>query len=339
MPPSEPYSGRPMKYRLPLAVAIAATLGLDCVTAQAQPETPAPLSATAPLRAFTSRAHRNIQRREGALHRHRRRAHPARRRRRAVGQHVFNVVCPQKASRNSDLQRRPVLFLFNGGPGAASMWLHVGAFGPKRVKLPQDVAADVQPPFELIDSSYALFDVADVVFIDPPETGYSRTPRRRRSRIASISRRRRQSHRTVHRQVERDERTRELAQIRARRKLRHDSRALVAEELSKKQPLAGVILVGQAVNMVETVQRCRKHRRLCRQLARVDQHRCPSRPHRRRRSSQRALIDEACDFAMTDYLTALAQGGQLPQLVVSKSPHASLHSRASALSTISRTAS
>ena len=69
---------------------------------------------------------------------------------------------------------RPVAFLFNGGPGSGSLWLHMGAFGPKRVAIPSDARDDGAPPFPLVDNSDSLLDVADIVFIDPVGTGFSR---------------------------------------------------------------------------------------------------------------------------------------------------------------------
>ena len=70
--------------------------------------------------------------------------------------------------------RRPVTFLWNGGPGSASLWLHMGAFGPKRVDVPSDARDDGGPPYGLLDNTGAFLDVSDVVFIDPVGTGFSR---------------------------------------------------------------------------------------------------------------------------------------------------------------------
>ncbi|HQS97417.1 MAG: peptidase S10 [Novosphingobium sp. 17-62-19] len=67
---------------------------------------------------------------------------------------------------------RPVFFLFNGGPGSGSLWLHMGAFGPKRVNLP-DALDDGAPPYDITDNPESLLDVADLVFIDPVGTGWS----------------------------------------------------------------------------------------------------------------------------------------------------------------------
>jgi carboxypeptidase C (cathepsin A) len=69
---------------------------------------------------------------------------------------------------------RPVTFLFNGGPGSGSLWLHMGAFGPKRVVVPSDAKDDSAPPYPIVDNPESLLDVTDLVFIDPVGTGFSR---------------------------------------------------------------------------------------------------------------------------------------------------------------------
>ncbi len=68
---------------------------------------------------------------------------------------------------------RPVTFLFNGGPGSGSVWLHMGAFGPRRVAIPSDARDDGAPPYPLLDNPDSLLDVTDLVFIDPVGTGFS----------------------------------------------------------------------------------------------------------------------------------------------------------------------
>ena len=68
---------------------------------------------------------------------------------------------------------RPVFFIYNGGPGSGSVWLQMGAFGPKRVAIPSDAKDDGAPPYPLLDNPDSLLDVADLVFIDPPGTGFS----------------------------------------------------------------------------------------------------------------------------------------------------------------------
>ncbi len=69
---------------------------------------------------------------------------------------------------------RPVCFVFNGGPGSASVWLHLGALGPKRVVVPDDGSMP-RPPYAVADNPDSWFEHFDLVFIDPPHTGYSLT--------------------------------------------------------------------------------------------------------------------------------------------------------------------
>lgn len=72
-----------------------------------------------------------------------------------------------------DRAARPITFCFNGGPGSASVWLHLGALGPRRVVLKDDGQLPA-PPFRLTDNEHSLLDQTDLVFIDPMSTGYSR---------------------------------------------------------------------------------------------------------------------------------------------------------------------
>ena len=70
-------------------------------------------------------------------------------------------------------EQRPVTFLYNGGPGSATMWLHMGAFGPRRVVTP-DAEHKEGAPYRIVDNQYSLLDASDLVFIDAPGTGFSR---------------------------------------------------------------------------------------------------------------------------------------------------------------------
>src|SRR5215475_7515607 len=73
----------------------------------------------------------------------------------------------------SDPQTRPVTFLYNGGPGSASMWLHMGSVGPVRV-LTSSPEATGPGPYQVSDNQYTLLDKSDLVFIDAVGTGYSK---------------------------------------------------------------------------------------------------------------------------------------------------------------------
>jgi carboxypeptidase C (cathepsin A) len=75
---------------------------------------------------------------------------------------------------NASAATRPVCFAFNGGPGSASIWLHLGALGPKRVVIREDGTMP-PPPYTVTDNQESWFDQFDLVFVDPPHTGYSLT--------------------------------------------------------------------------------------------------------------------------------------------------------------------
>jgi len=72
-----------------------------------------------------------------------------------------------------DVTKRPVIFSFNGGPGSASVWMHMGYTGPKLVTYDKEGFA-LMPPGGVVDNPYSILDVADIVYIDPVATGFSR---------------------------------------------------------------------------------------------------------------------------------------------------------------------
>jgi carboxypeptidase C (cathepsin A) len=75
-------------------------------------------------------------------------------------------------SDTKDPSQRPIAFIYNGGPGSASVWLHMGAFGPRRV-VTENASATPPAPYKVVDNESSLLDKADLVFIDPVGTGFS----------------------------------------------------------------------------------------------------------------------------------------------------------------------
>jgi len=73
----------------------------------------------------------------------------------------------------TDLRTRPLVFAYNGGPGSASAWLHMGILGPKRTLL-ADVDSNTRGPFRTVENEFSILDQADLVMIDPVGTGFSR---------------------------------------------------------------------------------------------------------------------------------------------------------------------
>ncbi len=88
---------------------------------------------------------------------------------------IWSVAYTKTKDKSSSSTNRPVTFVFNGGPGSASVWLHMGLFGPQLVKVDSDAKEDDgAAPFELVTNNYGILDLTDLVFIDPVGTGYSR---------------------------------------------------------------------------------------------------------------------------------------------------------------------
>jgi carboxypeptidase C (cathepsin A) len=84
---------------------------------------------------------------------------------------IFHITYTRDSAK--DPATRPVVFSFNGGPGASSVWMHLGLLGPQRIVLAEDGSAR-PPPYRLVTNEFSLLDVADLVFIDPVSTGFSR---------------------------------------------------------------------------------------------------------------------------------------------------------------------
>lgn len=83
---------------------------------------------------------------------------------------MFYVAYIKKEVNNES--KRPITFIYNGGPGSSSIWLHMGAWGPRRVVL--DDTGHSNPPYKTVNNEYSLLDASDLVFIDAPGTGFSR---------------------------------------------------------------------------------------------------------------------------------------------------------------------
>ena len=84
---------------------------------------------------------------------------------------IFTFAYVKKAP---TIEVRPVTFIWNGGPGSPSLWLHMGSLGPRRVVVPSDAGNPGSPPYPIKDAPETLLDVTDLVFVDPVGTGFSR---------------------------------------------------------------------------------------------------------------------------------------------------------------------
>jgi carboxypeptidase C (cathepsin A) len=91
-----------------------------------------------------------------------------------LGEPEAAVMATSYVLKGADARTRPVCFAFNGGPGSASIWLHIGALGPKHVVTPNDASMPTAP-YAVADNPHSWFEHFDLVFIDPPHTGWSTT--------------------------------------------------------------------------------------------------------------------------------------------------------------------
>lgn len=90
-----------------------------------------------------------------------------------TGKVIAKVFYTYYQKDNEKAESRPIVFCFNGGPGSSSVWLHMGGLAPRRVLLDDEGKAP-NPPYQIVDNEYTWLDKADLVFIDPVSTGYSR---------------------------------------------------------------------------------------------------------------------------------------------------------------------
>jgi carboxypeptidase C (cathepsin A) len=167
------------------------------------------------------------------------------------------VAITYLATTASARTQRPVLFVFNGGPISPSCVLHMGALGPKRVAIPDDLTADPDK-FQTVDNPYTVLDVADLVFFDPASTGFSRVlPGVDPASYFSVDADGQQLAQFVL------EWSRKHGRLDSPKYLfgesygtmRAAATASQLQKLSPPLPLSGVVLMGQALNIIEFSQR------------------------------------------------------------------------------------
>lgn len=214
----------------------------------------------------------------------------------------------------ADPHLRPVIFLFNGGPIVASMYIHIGGLGPKRIAFPDDVKA---PPssFKLVDNPFSPLDAADLVFVDPASTGYSRVlPGVDPKAFASVKADAAQIAGFIRQWVK--DHGRSGAPIYVMGESYGTNRAAeIAGQLAEDPdpfPLAGVILYGQAVNIMEYAQRAANNDSYVASLPTLAAIAWYHGKVDRRGLTVEQFMAKASAYAKTTYLTALFRGNELP---------------------------
>jgi len=172
----------------------------------------------------------------------------------AAGQPAARITAISYVARKGPADR-PVLFVFNGGPIVASYILHLGAFGPKRLAVPDDISVSPDQ-FQLVDNPHSPLDVADVVFFDPAGTGLSElAPGVAPGSQFSVTADARQLQQLVLGWTRTHGRSGAPVYLVGESYGTMRAPAAAEQLLAAGQPPAGVILIGQAVNIIEYAQR------------------------------------------------------------------------------------
>jgi carboxypeptidase C (cathepsin A) len=239
------------------------------------------------------------------------------------------------------MPNRPVVFVFNGGPGSSSLWLHLGLVGPRRVDLDgvrgDGVNPPTTPPFRLVDNADSILDVADLVIYDPVGTGFSRIlPEGKPEEFYGVQQDARALADFIRDWSRRHDRTNSprylmgesygsvRAAVTARLLAGGPS---VADEFDA-MPLNGVILLGQLLNHVpESADQTSLE--LLPSLAATAWYHTPA---TQRADTLEQRVNAARNFAASDYLRALFAGSALSPIV-----KADIAARLSALTGVSVT--
>lgn len=216
---------------------------------------------------------------------------------------------------NKSGENRPVMFVFNGGPISPSIYLHLGAFGPKRLAFADDlsVPADQAP---LVENPYSILDVADLVYFDPAGTGFSRAlPGKPLNEYFSIAADGQQTAAFIRRWLEKHGRLDSPAYIFG--ESYGTNRAVeTAGQLADMEPpvlLRGVVLFGQAVNIIEYSQRPSN---IMSYVVSLPTLAALGWYHGKAEAGDATLEEftaNAWDYARDDYLDALFQGNTLSE--------------------------
>lgn len=210
--------------------------------------------------------------------------------------------------------KRPVMFLFNGGPIVASIWVHLGVFGPQRVAAPSDLDAGLEA-YRLIDNPLSPLDAVDLVFIDPADTGFSqRLPGTPANAYHSVTADAQQVAGFIQRWLATHGRLASPVYIMGESYGTVRAPKVIDQLASMPQPVLvdGVFLLGQAVNIVEYSQRPNNIISYAVSLPTLAAAAWYHNKVDRKGKTFEQFIGEAQRYGATDYLRALFQGADLP---------------------------
>ncbi len=213
----------------------------------------------------------------------------------------------------TDVRTRPVTFLYNGGPGSASMWLHMGSIGPVRV-LTSSPEATGPGPYQVASNQYSLLDTSDLVFIDAVGTGYSRPVGKGVMRdFAGVDQDVRAFRKFIYRYVSVNHRWNSPKFLFGESYGTTRSAALVDQLENSGMSMNGVILLSSILNyFVQApgsdavfIGNLPSYAAIAWQFEKI--------PHR---TTEKAFLDEVRAYARGPYAEALSHGHNLPQAQV-----------------------
>jgi carboxypeptidase C (cathepsin A) len=226
----------------------------------------------------------------------------------AASRVVSIAYVAEKAAAN-----RPVMFVSNGGPIASSQFLHIGVMGPKRLAVPDDLRAD-PATFALVDNSYSPLDSTDLVFVDPPGTGFSRVlpgvPPRAFYTVAADAQ---QFTAFISQWLKAHNRLGSPVYLLGESYATVRFAEVAAQLAELREPIltSGVVMMGQAVNIAEYSQRPQN---IISYVVSLPTLAAIAWYHGKVKNSKAPLeqvVTEAWAYAQSDYLGALFQGNEL----------------------------
>ena len=210
---------------------------------------------------------------------------------------------------------RPVMFLFNGGPISSSYLVHLGGFGPRRVLFPDDIKAD-PASYRIIDNPDSPIDQADLVFFDPASTGFSRVlPGKRPEDYFSVTSDAQQVAAFIQAWLRRHGREGSPVFILGESYGTNRAAEVTAQlaALPQKVPVSGVVLFGQALNIIEYAQRPANIISYAVSLPTLAAIAWYHGKVDRRGQDFESFVEAARVYARTTYLPALFRGAQLSE--------------------------
>jgi carboxypeptidase C (cathepsin A) len=221
---------------------------------------------------------------------------------------IFYIAYTQDGA---DAKTRPVTFLYNGGPGSATLWLHMGSVGPVRV-VTSSPSATGSAPYQIVPNQYSLLDKSDLVFIDAPLTGYSRAVGKATAKdFAGVDQDLKAFDKFIERYITVNQRWNSPKVLFGESYGTTRSAGLSAVLQEHGVALNGIVLLSSILNYGELAPGTDTQ-----YIVNLPSYAAIAYYHNKlqnKPADMKAFLDEVRGFARGDYASALAEGDQLPE--------------------------